>query len=319
MAVFTPITPDELDHLLERFDIGPHTDFQAISSGTVNSNYLVTCKEGQFVLTILEATSADKAQQLFEFVEHCIQATVPCPTLIKPKHYPVSFNGKPVALAEFLLGESCTIPSNQQCYQLGEVLGHLHSAGIDFKPPIENSMGHDWRAKTFMRLKDTLATHDLDVLSQAIALQKDLNSCPLPKGMVHYDLFRDNALYHNGKLTGIIDFYYACFDTLVFDLAVTINDWCAQWHSATPRLSLEKMVAMIQGYQSKRPLQKQEIECLFSFCKVACAHFWLARLDTLKQAKQGQGNFEKDPTEFKRLLEALNQQEPQFKAALADL
>lgn len=320
MAVFTPITSTELDDLLANFELSPHLEVQGIASGTVNSNYKVRCQQGTFVLTILEATSHTKAQELASFADHCHQHGVPCPKLIHPsKPLSATFNDKPVILAQFLSGESVLTPSLEQCQHLGKVLAHLHTKGTSFPIKIENSMGNAWREQTFQGVKHSLSKDEQHALAHIIELQQRLAELPLPKGMVHYDLFRDNALFEDDHLIGIIDFYYACYETFVLDVAISINDWCTQWHKATPSLDLEKVNAMLKGYQAHRPLLKSEIEALPDYCKLVCGHFWLARLSTLNQEKVGQGHFEKDPTEFKKLYQGLNEQEPQLKAALAAL
>lgn len=318
MAIFTPITPSQVDTLLASFGLGPHIAFKGISTGTVNSNFHVTCQQGDYVLSILEATDFSTAQEIVDYAEFCYQHKILCPPLVKQKNGGsfATFEGKPVTLAGFLAGQSIINSNPEHCAQIGHTIALMHNLGQSYPTPIRNTMGKAWRSQTYKQLRPLLGKPDQAYLDGIMALQHSLSDLDLPKGLVHFDLFRDNVLFEQDKLTGILDFYYACYETFVFDLAITLNDWCAQWHQDQPSLDPSKTQALLQAYQKVRPLSSIEKLTLVDHCKLASAHFWLAREATRLQAKQGEGHFEKDPQEFKLLSLSLENQERLITSAL---
>ncbi|MCG8625974.1 MAG: homoserine kinase [Proteobacteria bacterium] len=293
MAVYTMIDEEALHHLLRGYDIGQAVTCQGITEGVENSNYKLTTTTGDFILTIYEKRVSPKDLPFFMgLMTHLSQTGYPCPTPIADKKQCVlqTHANKPLAIVSFLQGQSHPTPTPSHCYQAGAVLARLHLAAADFTGGKNNlrvnALGQSaWQglfetchatAKTLtdnfkaLDLKQTLATIDADWPQS------------LPKGIIHADLFPDNVLFadsdnnrDNIKISGVIDFYFACYDFLAYDLAIMINAWCFDTPDA---LNREKSAALIDGYTSQRQLTTGEWEALPLLVRGAAMRFFLTRL-----------------------------------------
>ncbi len=229
MSVYTSITADELKQFLTEYEAGKLVRFTGIESGIENTNYFVTTTGGQFVLTIFEQHTKEELPFFLDLTAYLAEHNIPCahPLANKSKHYLGNLKNKPAALVNRLDGSAVGLPTPAQCSAVGEVLARMHKASESFPQPRPNPRGHAWRADTAAALKEKLSAAENVILEAEIAYQSKYDGLKLASGIIHADLFRDNALFDRDRLCGVIDFYYACSDYYLYDLAITVNDWCS--------------------------------------------------------------------------------------------
>lgn len=309
MAVFTPLSKQEIESLLSEFKLGPVMACQPIEQGTVNTNYDVTTSQGRLVLTLLEAIDMPLALSLTKFCAFVSNSGLKAPKPIPHTSGSLlgQYQDKSVVVCEFILGTNDLTPSSQLCFNVGQWLGKLHQIGDSYPEKIPNQMGHTWRANAAQKLNQVFGQEDNILLEQVMSFQSELIEAELLKGMVHYDLFRDNVLVLDNEISGVIDFYYACYDQLLLDICICLNDWCTNWR--TQSFDLNKASSFIKGYQTQRVFNSIEWSFLGKALALMAAHYWMSRSLTLIEQKDGYGHFEKDPQPFKMLLlEHLNMQ-----------
>jgi len=309
MSVYTVIEDAELRAFLGHYCVGELTDFKGIKDGIENTNYFVnTVKNNQplhFVLTIFEQHTFDELQYFLNLMHHLADHRVPSanPVADNEGNYLRLFNNKPIALVERLPGSSITETCVDHCAQLGAAMGKMHAAGLSYPTHIDNPRGPLWCQQTAAQVMHRLTAEDQAILQQEVVFQKDKRDASLPRGMVHADLFRDNALWYNdqGKamFSGIIDFYYACDDVLLYDLAVAANDWCCQ---GDYRLDKDKVTALLSHYHPYRPLQAHEQNYWPILLRAAALRFWLSRLYDKYFPRPGELVHTKNPDVFKTIL-----------------
>jgi homoserine kinase type II len=305
MAVYTDVSFEELEVFLEPYDLGAAHVFKGIAEGVSNSNYYLQTEKGAFILTLYEArVEAVDLPFYLGLMEHLAEAGIACPTPLRMRDGRVTgtLNGKAAAVLTFLDGVSLRRPGVAHCAQAGAALADLHKAGADFGLRRANALGVDgWREL----VKDCAGSADgvadgmralIEAECDALAQRWPEN---LPSGVIHADLFPDNALFVDARLSGIIDFYFACDDALAYDLAVTLNAWCFEADGA---FNLTKGRALIAGYQAKRPLSEEEITALPLLCRGAALRFLLTRLYDWIHHNPAALVRPKDPREFARRL-----------------
>ena len=175
----------------------------------------------------------------------------------------------------------------------------MHTVGQSFEGVLENPRGVAWAEKTAERIYSQLSSDDQMILEQEINFRKQMIPDGLPKGVIHADLFRDNVMFMDHALTGIIDFYYACNDALLYDLAITVNDWCSNDNG---ELNMQCYQALVGAYQAERSLHPQEVEIWHYMLRAAALRFWLSRLQDKLFPKDGEITHIKDPDVFKNIL-----------------
>lgn len=308
MAVFTRVTHDELSTWLQSRNCGDLLSFEGISSGIENTNYFVNTSQGRFVLTIFEKLTAADLPFYLGLMQHLSQKglAVPGP---KPSNTGELFSplqGKPATLVNCLQGGSIDQPSPEQCRSIGCFLGQAHQAVLDFAGTTPNPRGLAWIQNTTLALKAHLPAPMFELLSNEVRHQTEVNASEvyqqLPKGAVHADLFRDNALMLGEALGGVIDFYFAGVDTFLFDLAVTANDWCIDHQ--TGEFLEPQLRALIEGYQTQRPLNKAECALWQDMLRAAALRFWTSRLYDYHMPREAEVLNVKDPSHFERVLKA---------------
>ncbi|MCC1496063.1 homoserine kinase [Alcanivorax sp. 1008] len=294
MSVFTPITETELSELLEEAGL-QLLAFRPASAGIENSNYLIDANDNtgmraDVVLTLFERLPATALPWYAEVLARAaaVGLPVPCP-LAHPRGTIFSMAGKPAMLVPRLPGHHLDQPEPRHCRQIGVALAQLH--GIQISNPAPQG---DERSLLAARLNELEEGEEKTHAREHIDHWLNTGG---PRVLVHADLFRDNALFKNDQLTGLLDFYNACHDHPVYDLAVAINDWCVDTHG---KPLPEHEQAMLHGYQSVRTLTSEELALLPEALTIAALRFWLSRLAGQQQsAIAGQGS--KDPEEFARL------------------
>ncbi len=309
MSVYTTIDEDELKSFLSHYNAGQLLDYQGISDGIENTNYFVNTDSGRFVLTIFEQHSFEEMQYYLSLMHHLADHQVPSanPVADRQGHYLSLFKNKPIALVERLSGSSITTTTVNHCAQLGAAMGKMHSAGLSFTVQQNNPRGPRWCQQTATKVIDKLSADEQQMLKSEVHFQKEKRHAELPRGVIHADLFRDNALWDIAdhgpagadRFSGIIDFYYSCDDVLLYDLAVAANDWC---RNADLRLNREKVTALLAHYHDFRALQNNEQQYWPAMLRAGALRFWLSRLYDKHFPREGELVHTKNPDEFKTIL-----------------
>jgi len=305
MSVYTIIEENELKSFLSNYDVGELLDYQGISDGIENTNYFVNTTSGRFVLTIFEQHSFEEMQYYLNLMHHLADHQVPSanPVADKQGNYLSQFKNKPIALVERLNGGSIIETSVEHCQQLGIAMGKMHTAGLSFEARQNNPRGPAWCQQTALKVMEKLSGSEARILDEEVHFQKEKRHADLPRGVIHADLFRDNALWYGEKgrenFSGIIDFYYSCNDVLLYDLAVSANDWCINENFS---LNKEKIVALLSNYNTFRPLADNEQQYWPAMLRAGALRFWLSRLYDKHFPRAGELVHTKNPDEFKAIL-----------------
>lgn len=301
MSVYTTIDQEELEEFLLNYSLGEITKFTGIHAGIGNTNYVVNTRKSDFIFTIFEKQTEKELNQIFDFLTHLNKKQFPSPVPITNNNgsFLNRIKAKPAALFSCLAGTSIARPNAMQCREVGMYLAKLHLFGEGFSKQKLNSNDLTHWKSVFNRIKPHLAENEVNILASEFDFQLSNISSSLPKGVIHADLFTDNVLFHNDKISGIVDFYDASNDLFIFDIAVTANDWCEE----NKRINKKKLSALIEGYQRIRPLTVDEKNHLPIIFRLAALRFWLSRLEHQLSPKSGMITLEKDPQVFYHLLE----------------
>lgn len=307
MSVFTTVTADELRDWLKNFSIGHLVSLEGIPAGIENTNYFVDTTHGRYVLTLFEKLTRAELPFYVHLMAHLARHGIPCPAPIadRDNEYLATLNGKPAMLATRLTGKSQMEPAPAHCAAVGGMLAAMHVAGQSYGRRFANPRGYDWWLQTAPKLFDFLGADDRALLETEIAGQKDGRDkglcAALPFGVVHADLFRDNCLMDGERIGGIIDFYFAGDDYLLFDLAVTLNDWCSD---AAGEIEPRRASAMMTAYHAERPLSAAERDAWPLMLRGAALRFWLSRLYDFHMPRGGEMVHTHDPQRFRDILRA---------------
>ena len=301
MSVYTSISEEELGAFLADYDAGALVSYEGIESGIENTNYFVTTDRGEYVLTIFEQHTREELRFFLELTAFLAEHAVPCahPSRNRFDGYLGELKDKPAALVDRLPGASVEQADTEQCAAVGQVLAQLHRAGQEFPLDRANDRGPHWWRETAAAVLPKLDAADAELLRSELAYQTERRAAALPRGIIHADLFRDNVLFRNHELSGLIDFYYACRDVLLYDVAVTVNDWCS---SADGALDPDRARALLGAYNSIRPLQPAERDHWQAMVRAAALRFWLSRLRDMHFPREGEMTHIKDPDVFKHIL-----------------
>lgn len=301
MSVFTRISRQTLEKFLSGFDQGQLLSFKGVSEGIENTNYFVTTTRGAFVLTLVEQWPAAEVPYFIDLMAWLAERNVPSARPIPDRNGRTlhTLLERPAALVERLAGESTEEPTADNCRAVGKVLADLHIAGREFPRQRQDQRGIDWRVRTAGQLLPLLKPADRDCLDEEIKHYQGLALAHLPRGIIHADLFPDNVLLCQGNISGVIDFYYACNDVLIYDLAITANQWCAD-NDGT--LSANRLGALLSAYHARRPLLPVEREVWPAMLRYGALRFWISRLKDKLFPKQGHLTTIKDPDAIRSIL-----------------
>lgn len=302
MAVFTRVTEADMTAWLSHYSLGTLLELQGIASGIENTNYFVTTSNGRFVLTLFEKLTSDELPYYLNLMSHLARHGIPCPSPVADKNNRLlsALNGKPACIVSRLPGKSVTEPTLANCAAVGAMLGQMHSAGQSFGDVMNNPRGASWRASAAQQVTKFLSAEEAELLRSEVAYHAQHSLSDLPRGVVHADLFRDNVLMNGEQVGGLIDFYFACHDCLLYDVAITVNDWCM---SANGALDEERTRAFLSAYHATRPFSLSEQEHWSVALRVAALRFWISRLFDLHLPRAGEIVNPHDPDQFKRILQ----------------
>jgi len=301
MSVYTTVTREQLSAWLRNYSIGVPTALDGILSGIENTNYFVTTTHGRFVLTLFEKLTRNELPFYLKLMAHLSSHGLPCPKPIANLQNELlgELNTKPAAIVSCLEGRPITEPEPVHCARVGEVLAEMHLAGKTYPGHLDNLRGAGWWAACAPEIYPFLKPADEEMLKSEIGYQAAQSNIGLPRGVVHADLFRDNVLFDGDRVGGFIDFYFACVDSFVYDVAITMNDWCV---GVDARLDQVRANALLKAYWSVRPFTDQEHAALPSMLRAGALRFWVSRLYDFHLPRPGELTHKHDPERFRRIL-----------------
>ena len=304
MAVYTHVSSEDLSLFLKDYEIGELKEFEGISEGVENTNYKLKTEKNSFILTIYEDRVEKKDIPFFlEYMFYLSSNGIKCPLPLRNNNNLFAeILGKPASVLTFLDGKSTLSVTEEQAYQLGLILGKIHNISINLEIKRENPLGLDSFPNLIKNSKSTAETFSKDL---SINMLEEYNRIKsnwpegLPKGIIHADLFPDNILFHEGQISGVIDFSFSCNDFLSYDLSICINAWC--FKDGEFDISLSRN--LLKGYQKERKLSNAEIEKLPILCSGSALRFLLTRLVDWRVNDKNAMVTPKNPNEFIKILD----------------
>lgn len=306
MAVYTEVSFDEADDFLHTLSLGPLQSLKPCAGGIENTNYFVDTDSGQHVLTLFERLSFEQLPFYLQLMKHLAGRGIPVPNPATDKNGSIlhTLKGKPAAVVNKLTGTSELTPGAAHCTQVGAMLARMHLAGQDFKLSQPNLRGLSWWNTTLTAVLPHVSAEQRSLLLSELAYQNHMSATSafkaLPTGTVHGDLFRDNVMFENGKLTGFFDFYFAGCDAFLFDIGVCLNDWCIDL--PTGQHDSVRAEAFLNAYQAERPLTSQERRLLPAMARAGALRFWISRLWDFYLPREAALLQPHDPGHFEQVL-----------------
>jgi homoserine kinase type II len=304
LSVFTPVSEGQLAGWLKNYSVGAPTLLEPIAAGIENTNYFVATSQGRYVLTLFERLPAAELPFYLELMVHLARHGIPCPAPIADLNdrYLSTLNGKPAALVTRLEGEPVENPGAADCSELGGLLARMHLAARSYGGYLENPRGPKWWRGAAAEVRPFLDAPRAALLDEEMRFQSQQRFPDLPRGAVHADLFRDNAFFRDGRISGVFDFYFAGIDCFVYDLAVCVNDWCLRDPQRDRQLDAPRMQALLGAYAAVRPLQPAERAAWPAMLRAAALRFWLSRLHDKYLPRSGELVKVHDPEHFRDVL-----------------
>ncbi len=305
MAVYTEVSDEDLSGFVAGYDIGEVLSFKGIAEGVENSNYLLRTTQGSFILTLYEKRVDERDLPFFlGLMEFLSGEGIPCPLPVSDRkgNRLRTLSGRPAALITFLDGMWVRRPRTEHCAELGAGLARLHLASEHFQMERQNAL-----LMTAWRELLESCTGKLEGFENGLQgeLAADLDEIAkawpsvLPRGVIHADLFPDNVFFLGGKLSGFIDFYFACTDFFAYDIAICLNAWCFETDGS---FNITKAKALLRGYQAARTLNAAEISALPTLARGAAMRFLVTRLFDWINTPAGAFVKPKDPVEYIKKL-----------------
>ncbi|ATE62272.1 homoserine kinase [Thauera sinica] len=306
MSVFTPVPESVLADWLTHYAIGRLVELKGISAGVQNSNFFVTTTLGRYVLTLFEDTPRAELPYYLHLMAHLARHGLPVPAPIanRDNEYLGTLQDRPAVLVVRLSGDSIMSPGTTHCARIGAMLAGLHLAGQSYGRRQENPRGAAWRAATAQAVRSFLPAGEQALLDAEVAFQASVDTAALPAGAIHADLFRDNVLWDvddtgDAHVGGVIDFYFAGYDALLFDVAVTVNDWCA---APDGTLDAARCAALLEAYHAERPFTDAERAAWPAMLRAAAFRFWMSRAADFHLPRPGEMVLVKNPDEYRDIL-----------------
>jgi len=306
MAVFTEVSFDEAAALVSRLNIGTLSTLTGITAGIENTNYFADTSQGRYVLTLFERLTAEQLPFYLHLMKHLAVHGIPVPEPQADARGEIlhTLKGKPAAIVNRLRGRHHLAPDTAHCASVGAMLARMHLAGADFGMHQPNLRGLPWWEETVPIVQPHITEAQRELITSELAYQQHVAASAqyreLPRGPIHADLFRDNVMFEDDELTGFFDFYFAGVDTLAFDIAVCLNDWCVDVESG--RLEDERAQAFVAAYHAVRPLTGGELRLLPAMLRAGALRFWISRLWDFHLPRDASMLKPHDPAHFERVL-----------------
>ena len=302
MSVYTIIEHQELEDFLRNYSLGELINYEGINAGIENTNYFLSTENGEFVLTIFEEISFEVLPYYLSLMAHLSDHGMPTahPIADLSGDYIRTLKNKPAAIVRRLEGDNVLHPTAEHCAAVGHALARMHTVGESFQGQHKNPRGAGWAEFIADKMMDKLGNDEKVLLQEEIEFRKIFPDCELPIGVIHADLFRDNVMFKGHSLTGMIDFYYACNDHLLYDVAITVNDWCSNKENGDLKMDLYQ--SFMEAYQSIRKFNSSEEHAWQYMMRAAALRFWLSRLKDKLFPKDGEIVHIKEPNVFKNIL-----------------
>lgn len=310
MAVFTTVSKQDAQELLSQYSIGELVSLQGITAGIENTNYFLTTTHGEFVLTLFEVLTHEQLPFYIELMHYLAEKglAVPQPQTLNAGGLITTLHNKPCSIVTKLSGGYEAHPSSKHCALTASHLAQVHIAAKNFHIKQPNLRSIDWWVVTAPKIRPFLSAEQTNLLDISLAEQVELYNSPeyklLPNGPSHCDLFRDNVLFDGTfmqpRMSGFIDFYFAGCDTWLFDVAVSVNDWCIK--RETGELKPDKYSAWLSSYTQIRPFTDLEKQYWPIMLRAAALRFWISRLYDYYIPRPAQTLKPHDPRHFERIL-----------------
>ena len=307
MAVYTKVSFSEAQEFLEKFySIRDLEEIIEISQGVENTNYILVTKNKKFILTLYENRVSHGDLPFFiNLLVELNHKNIDCPNPIKMNNgsYTEKLNNKYAAIFSFLPGKSTLTIKNEHCFLVGQTLANIHLKTTDLSLYRENALSLKHWAELLKMIKE-VSTEQEDKLYRDLSIEHNflMDNWPdnLPNGIIHGDLFPDNIFFQNNKLTGVIDFYFACNEFYIFDIAICINAWCFE---SDYSFNITKASHLLEGYRTLKDLTEYEIQYLPIMCRGSALRFLLTRLVDWNKRDQNALVIPKDPNEYYNKLQ----------------
>ncbi|MGJ8523788.1 Homoserine kinase [Carnimonas sp. R-84981] len=309
MAVFTPLTDEQVSAFLERFDVGQLEKLEEVASGTENSTFFVTTDRYRLVLTLFEQGEVEELPFFVDLLTYLDQHQLPIASPLRDRQGKALqlLVERPALLFPRLGGSHPEHPSVAQCAAIGDALGQMHRCSQGFSGSRPNPRDLRWIDANMPKVMAYLSDDDrqlmldtFDTIEEQLA-PSSRSSNELPQGALHGDLFRDNTMFEGDSLSGLIDFYNGCTGDLLFDLAIVINDWCSDAHG---ELDIERYQAILNAYQQQRPLTARERKVWPAMLTMTALRYWLSRLLVIYVDPPAHSLTPKPPEQYRDMVKA---------------
>ncbi len=304
MAVYTDISQNDLDQFLSLYNMEDVNSFEGIRNGVSNSNYLLFGKKNKYILTIFEEMTNDRdLPYFFQLMNHLNSKNIMCPKIIKDKSNNFSniLQGKQAAISSFLEGKSIEHIKPSHCAELGTMVAKFHNASNELKIYRENDLGVK-KLETIIdsieKISEKLNPSVMDIIHSEHEYLKNI-TFDIPSGIIHADLFPDNIFFNKNKLSGIIDFYFACNDFYAYEIATCLNAWCFEQNN---EFNISKAKALLSNYNLHKKFSSEELECLPLLARASALRYLLTRLMDFHTRQDSELIIKKDPDEYLKKL-----------------
>lgn len=303
MSVFTSLSAAQVAAWLRQYSLGNLESLEGIAEGVQNTNFFLTTSHGRYVLTIFEQLGRSELPFYINLMAHLARHGIPCPAPLanRDNDYLGEIERKPAVIVTRLSGKSTLNPTFAQCAVIGAMLADLHLAAQSYGGRQAHQRGAPWCRETGALVMPFLGETDATLLRDELRHQAQHRPGDLPRGVIHADLFRDNVLFDGERISGLLDFYFAGVDDLLFDVAVTVNDWCIEPDGS---LDAVRCAALLAAYDAGRPLTASERAAWPLMLRAAALRFWLSRLHDFHRPRAGDLVMQRNPDEFRTILQS---------------
>ncbi len=304
MSVYTELTHDDIQSIVSAYAIGSLQSFSGIAAGIENSNFFINTDKGRFVLTLFERMNYHELPYFMNLMRFLADRGLACPDVMMRDDASLLFRYEHQygCIVSCMHGQTFASLNDKQLCEAGKGLARLHVLGADFSERRQNSTAFAWMQETAIKVLPLLrqSGHDAaaSLLIDELSWQQKQSFVVLPKGLIHADYFADNIMFEGDRLSGIIDFYYACDDVYIYDLAIAANALAGDAEG----LDQQKMQLLLQAYQTERSLSDAELKAWPAMLRLAALRFWVSRLYDALFPREGSVTQVKDPLEYQKKL-----------------